>query len=212
MARHRVTAANVLICATPHVTEGLSVTTSFAPILPVDPAAVEAHDIVEPMLDFIRTASGGRLLNMHLQMAQAPLVLDQYTALRRAIGAHATLDPLPRSAVAVAASAAGNGQYTLAVNALLARRAGWTHQQVSAITGGESSGDAKIDALLDVVAEATAGDGTVSDRTWNAATQAGWTTTDLAETYGYLALVSYCDRFVRYARTELDAAFAATAG
>lgn len=184
-------------------------TTAFAPVPPVAPEAVGADDAIGPMLDFIRAASGGRLLNMQLQMAQSPLVLDQYTALRRAIGTHATLDALPRAAVAVAASAAGQGEYMLAVNGMLARRAGWTDEQVTAIADGRSSGDAKVDALLEVVREAATGDGTVSDTTWKAA--AGWTTTDLAETYGYLALVCYCDRFVRYARTEFDLAFAATA-
>ncbi len=118
-----------------------------AAIPPIDPATVGAHDTITPMLGFIRAASGGRLLNMHLQMAASPLVLEQHTALRRAIGGHATLGPLPRAAVAVAASAA----------------------------------------------------------------DASWTAQDLTEAYGYLALVSYCDRFVRYAGTEFDRAFAATA-
>lgn len=202
---------NVLTLQPLDAMRGLTVTTAFAPVPSVDPDAVGADDAIEPMLDFIRAASGGRLLNMHLQMAHSPLVLDQYTALRRAIGTHATLDPLPRAAVAVAASATGQGEYTLAVNGMLARRAGWTDQQVTAITDGRSSGDAKIDALLEVVREAADGDGTVSDITWNAAAAAGWTAADLAETYGYLALVSYCDRFVRYARTEFDLAFSATA-
>jgi hypothetical protein len=204
-------AANVLTLQPLDATRGFTVTTAFILVPPVDPDAVGAEDAIEPMLDFIRAASGGRLLNMHLQMAQSPLVLDQYTALRRATGTHATLDALPHAAVAVAASAAGQGEYTLAVNGMLAGRAGWTGEQVTAITDGRSSGDAKIDALLEVVREAAGGDGTVSAITWNAATAAGWTTTDLAETYGYLALVSYCDRFVRYARTEFDLAFAATA-
>jgi alkylhydroperoxidase/carboxymuconolactone decarboxylase family protein YurZ len=187
------------------------VTIAFTPVPPVDPDAAVADDVIEPMLAFIRAASGGRLLNMHLQMARSPLVLDQYTALRRAIGSHATLDLRSRAAVSVAASAAGRGQYTLAVNGMLARRAGWSDEQVAAIAGGRACGDAKIDALLAVVREAAVGDGAVGSTTWHAAMVAGWTTTDLAETYGYLALVSYCDRFVRYAGTELDPAFAATA-
>jgi len=189
----------------------MTVTTASALVLPVDPDAFGTDDAITPMLEFIRSASGGRLLNMHLQMAASPLVLDQYTALRRAIGDHARLDPLPRAAVAVAASSAGHGEYTLAVNSMLARRAGWSDEQVTAITDGRSSGDTKIDALIEVVREAAAGDGTVTDVTWTAATDAGWTEQELAETYGYLALVSYCDRFVRYARTEFDLAFAATA-
>lgn len=155
---HIAMAANVLTLQPLDATRGFTVTTAFVPVPLVDPDAVGAEDAIEPMLDFIRAASGGRLLNMHLPMAQSPLVLDQYAALRRAIGTLATLD-----------------------------------------------------ALLEVVREAAGGDGTVSDITWSAATAAGWTATDLAETYGYLAFVSYCDRFVRYARTEFDLAFAATA-
>jgi alkylhydroperoxidase/carboxymuconolactone decarboxylase family protein YurZ len=181
-------------------------------LLPVAPETLDADETIAPMLDFVRSASGGRLLNMHMQMAASALVLDQYTALRRAIGAHAKLDVKPRAAVAIAASAAGHGDYTLAVNAMLARRAGWTNEQVTAITDGRSSGNARTDALLEVVREAAGGDGTVSGASWDAATDAGWTTEELAETYGYIALVSYCDRFVRYARTEFDLAFAVAAG
>ena len=77
------------------------------------------------------------------------------------------------------------------------------------ITDGRSSGDAKVDALLEVVREAASGDGSISDAVWASALDANWTTVDLTETYGYLALVAYCDRFVRYARTEFDLAFAA---
>jgi len=186
--------------------------TTATPHLPaLNPEAVDADSPIAPMLEFIRKASGGRLLKMHLQMAVAPLVLDQYTSLRRAIGEHAAIDSHARAAVAVAASAAGNGEYTLAVNGMLARRAGWTAEQVTAITDGRSSGDAKVDALLEVVREAAGADGSVSDVAWAAAIAAGWTLTELAETYGHLALVAYCDRFVRYARTEFDLAFAAIA-
>ena len=177
-------------------------------IPPVDPDSVDAGDSITPMLEFIRTASGGRLLQMHRQMAAAPLVLDQYIALRRAIGAHASMHELPRAAVTVAASSAGNGEYTLAINGMLARRAGWTPEQVDAIADGRSCGNAGIDALLKVVREAASADGRVSDATWAAALNAGWANADLAETYGYIALVSFCDRFVRYAGTEFDVAFA----
>jgi len=180
-------------------------------ILAVDADSVDPADPINPMLDFIRGASGGRLLGMHLQMASAPLVLDQYIALRRAIGAHATMPERARAAVAVAASATGRGEYTLAINGMLARRVGWTAEQVNAIGDGYACGDAKLDALLEVVREAVSRDGQVSDITWRTAVNVGWTTTDLAETYGYIALVSYCDRFVRYAETAFDVAFAATA-
>src|SRR2546421_8818080 len=105
--RHIAMAANVLTLQPLDATRGFTVTTAFVPVPPVDPDAVGADDAIEPMLDFIRAAGGGRLLNMHLQMAQSPLVLGQYKALRRAIGTLATLGALPRAAVALSASAAG---------------------------------------------------------------------------------------------------------
>jgi hypothetical protein len=187
---------------------GIAVTTATPHLPAIDPEGVDPDSAIAAMLEFIRNASGGLLLNMHLQMATAPLVLAQYTSLRRAIGEHAAIDSRARAAVAVAASAAGDGEYTLAVNGMLARRVGWTDEQVTAITDGRSSGDAKVDALLEIVREAAGGDATVSDAAWTTAIDAGWTASDLTETYGYLALVAYCDRFVRYARTGFDVAFA----
>jgi hypothetical protein len=181
-----------------------------APHIPaIDPDTVDDSDAIAPMLDFIRAASGGRVLEMHRQMAVAPLVLEQYIALRRAIGAHAAMPERPRAAVAVAASAAGHGSYTLAINGMLARRVGWSPEQVQAVADGRSCGDANIDALLEVVREAVDSDGRVTDVTWSAALDAGWSAEDLAETYGYIALVGFCDRFVRYAGTDFDVAFAA---
>ena len=189
---------------------GTALTTLTPRVPAITAEAVDADSAISPMLDLIRAASGGRLLNMHLQMAAAPLVLGQYTSLRRAIGDHATIDARARSAVAVAASAVEDGKYTLAVNGMLARRAGWTDEQVTSIIGGRSSGEPKIDALLNVVRESAAGDGSVSESAWTAAIDVGWTVGDLTETYGYLALVGYCDRFVRYSGTEFDLAFVAS--
>jgi hypothetical protein len=181
-----------------------------APIVDVD--ALEADSPLMPMVSFIRKASGGRLLNMHLQMAAAPVVLAQYTALRRAIGEYASLDLLTRAAIAVAASAASDGEYSLAVNRQLAVRAGWTPPEVQAIAEGRTCGDPQTDAVLEVVRDAAARDGTVANQSWKLATAAGWTPAQLTEVYGYLALASYCDRFVRFAGTENDLAYDADRG
>jgi len=180
------------------------VTTATIHIPAIDPDRIDDSDPVAPMLDHVRAASGGRLLNMHKQMASSPLVLAQYASLRRAIGEHAALNVRTRAVIAVAASAAGGSQYTLTINSLLAVRAGWTSEEVTAIQDGRSCGDAKLDALLEVVRESVTGDGSVPEPTWVGAVAAGWSAADLAETYGYLALVAFCDRFVRYAGTEFD--------
>jgi hypothetical protein len=59
------------------------VTTAPTHLSPISSEAADAHTPIGPILEFIRAASGGRVLNMHLQMAVAPLVLDQYTSLLR---------------------------------------------------------------------------------------------------------------------------------
>ena len=167
-----------------------------------------------PLLEHTKAASGGRLLNMHRQMATAPAVLAGYMGLRDALAAHAVLDGRTRAAIAVACSAADHSKYTLAVNSRLATREGWTGEQVTNIADSRPSDDPKLDALLTVVREATSGDGTVSDGSWSAAATSGWTDAELAETFAYIGLVLYCDRFVRYAATEMDVppAAPATAG
>jgi hypothetical protein len=173
--------------------------------------AQPADMVVQSLLEHTKAASGGRLLNMHRQMATAPTVLAGYMGLRDALAAHATAGGRTRSAIAVAASAADRGEYTLAVNRLLAEREGWSDEQITAIAEGQSSGDADLDALLDVVRDAATGDGSVADQAWNAAHEAGWSPELLAETFAYVGLVTYCDRFVRYAGTEFDVRPAAPA-
>ncbi len=173
--------------------------------------AQPADLVVQSPLEHTKAASDGRLLNMHRQMATAPTVLAGYTGLRDAPGAHATAGGRTRSAIAVAASAADRGEYTLAVNRLLAKREGWSDEQITAIAEGRSSGDADLDALLDVVRDAATGDGSVTDQAWNAAREAGWSPELLAETFAYVGLVTYCERFVRYAGTEFDVRTAAPA-
>jgi hypothetical protein len=176
----------------------------------IDPDTVPEDRAASPLLAHIRAVSGGRLLNMHLQMAQSPAVLTQYTALRQAM-THTRIDERARATAAVAVSAIEQNEYTLAVNAMLARRVGWTEEQVSAITDGRSGGDTKIDALLAATREAVRDDGSVPGSKWLAALDAGWTLEDLTDIYAVIALVVFCDRFVRYAGTETDAALTTAA-
>jgi hypothetical protein len=171
----------------------------------LDPDTVTDDGAVAGMLDHIRAASGGRLLNMHLQMAGSPAVFAQYSALRQAM-THIRVEERARAAAAVAVSAIERNEYTLAVNAMLARRVGWTDEQVAAIADARPTGDARVDALVAAAREVARDDGSVPGAKWLAALDAGWTVDDLTDIYAVVALVVFCDRFVRYAGTELDAA------
>ena len=62
----------------------------------------------------------------------------------------------------------------------------------------------KLGALLAVAREAAAHAGRVEDSTWFDALDAGWTDTQLTETFVCIALTAFVGSFVRYARTEPD--------
>jgi hypothetical protein len=174
----------------------------------------DVEPAMAPLLERTKAASGGRLMNIHRQMATAPAVLAGYMGLRDALAVHAMLDGRTRAAISMACSGADHGEYTLAINSRLATREGWSDRGIATISQGRSTDDPKLDALLTVVREATSSDGRVADGTWSAAQAAGWSDGELAETFAYVGLVTYCDRFVRYAATELDvvAAVPITAG
>jgi hypothetical protein len=164
----------------------------------------DVEPAMAPLLERTKAASGGRLLNLHRQMANAPAVLAGYMGLRDALSIHATVDGRTHAAISIASSAVDHGEYTLAISTRLAVREGWSERQIATISEGCSTGETKLDALLSLVREATSTDGRVADGTWSAAQAAGWSDGELAETFAYIGLVMYVDRFVRYAATELD--------
>jgi hypothetical protein len=167
----------------------------------IDDAPAEAKALLAEMLQFSPT---GRLLAMHAQMAHAPAVLDAYVSIRRATSRHGTLDQPVRTALMLAAAAAGANEYALAIISMLALRSGWQPGQVAALAAGRDVGVAKTDALVAVVREAAANHGHVSDAAWSRATASGWDDGQLAEAFAYLGLSVFTGYFLNYAGTELD--------
>jgi alkylhydroperoxidase family enzyme len=167
----------------------------------VEDAPAASRALLEDMLQFSPT---GRLLNMHAQMAHAPAVLDAYTSIRRATARHGTLDPAVRAALMLATAVAGDSEYARAVISTLARRSGWRPDQVDALLAGRDLGEEKTDALVDVVREAAANSGHVSDATWARAVGCGWSDEQLTEAFAYLGLTVFTAYFLNYAATELD--------
>jgi hypothetical protein len=165
-----------------------------------------APDASQPYLQALLHAPGGmgRILNLQAQLAHAPVVMAAYTGMRKAVEEHATLEFATRSAIQLAVSTVDNSAYSLALNTMLARRAGWPDDAVAAICAGAYTADGKLTALLDVIRQAAVSRGQVDDGTWEAARRAGWGDTELAEAYMYLALTRFVDDFVAYAGTELD--------
>jgi hypothetical protein len=85
--------------------------------------------------------------DQHAQMAHSPAVLMAYSSLRAALAGQGTFDPKVGAALTLASAAgAGNG-YMTRIASRLAQMNGWTEEQVSALTKGAPTSDAKIDSL-----------------------------------------------------------------
>jgi hypothetical protein len=154
--------------------------------------------------DVIQFSPTGRPLNLHAQMAHSPAVLVAYTSLRAATAEHGTLGPKLSAALMLATAATVGNDYVVGITGRLAQMNGWTGGQVAALRTGTTTGDAKIDSLTGLVKEATANSGNVTDATWTAAQQAGWTDEQLVEAFAYLGLTVFTGYFLNYAQTALD--------
>jgi hypothetical protein len=159
-----------------------------------------------PLLQKLNQSSPtGRFLNVHAQMADSPAVLAAYASLRAAIAEHGTLDPKVGWALNLATAVTVGNAYMTGIASRFARTSGWTDAQIAALRTGTTVGEAKIDALAAVVREAAAKSGSVTDTTWNAALQAGWSDQQLTEAFAYLGLTIFTGYFLNYAQTEMDA-------
>ena len=168
-------------------------------------AVEDAPEASRPLLQKIAQSSPtGRPLNAHAQMAHSPAVLAAYTSLRAAIAEHSTLDPKVSWALNLATAVTVGNDYMIGIATRFARMNGWTEAQLTALRTGTTTGDTKIDALTRVIREAAANSGNVTDATWKAAQQAGWSDAQLADAFAQLGLTVFTGYFLNYAQTEPD--------
>jgi len=168
---------------------------------------VDAPSQIRPVLEDVARVSltaTGRLLNLHAQMAHAPAVLAAYAGIRKATEDHGTFDFKTRTAIMLTVSCAQRSDYAIAVNTLLAQRAGWSPVEIGRLKAGQGLGNRPLDALITVVRDASVTNGHVSDTTWKAAVDAGNDDATLAEAFVYISLTQYVDHFLAYADTEYD--------
>ena len=164
-----------------------------------------APDASRPFLQKIAQSSPtGRPLNLHAQMAHSPAVLAAYASLRAVTAEHGTLDPKVSWALNLATAATVGNDYMMGVASRFAGMNGWTDAQITALRTGTTTGDAKMDALTHVAREAAANSGNVTDATWKAAQQAGWSDEHLTEAFAFLGLTMFTGYFLNYAQTDTD--------
>jgi hypothetical protein len=117
---------------------------------------------------------------------------------------YGTLEPRVRSALMLATASVSHSPYAEALTSFLAARSGWSPPEVRSVRDGQRLGDNKTDALIDVIREAAGRAGRVSDATWQQAADRGWTSEQLTEASGYLALTVFTAYFLSYAQTPAD--------
>lgn len=146
----------------------------------------------------------GTVLNIHGEMAHAPVVLETYAAMSAAIARHGSFDARTREAIALAVGAVDNCTYCQAAHTVSGKAAGLTEEQMVAIRRGGEDFDPKLAALLSVVREIAADVGEVSDTTWQRALEAGWSDAQLTEAFAHVAVNLFTNYFNHYIRTDVD--------
>ena len=158
-----------------------------------------------PLLQkIVQSTPTGRPANLHAQMAHSPAVLTAYSSLRAALAEHSALDPKVGAALTLAAAAGVGNGYMIRIASRLAQMNGWTEEQITALRTGAATNDTKVGALSALVREGAANSGNVTDATWKAALQAGWSDGQLADAFAYLGATVFTAYFLNYAQTELD--------
>jgi hypothetical protein len=168
--------------------------------LPLEAALDTVRSLLEGVLAL---GGGGRLLNLHTEMANSPAVLASYLGLRQAVSGHGTLDRKTGAAIMLAVGQVDRSEYALAVSTQVALRAGWSGEETVELRSGKTS-DSKLAKLLTVVREAAASAGRVDDETWQAAQTSGWSEDQLVDAFAYVGLALYVDYFTNFAGTPLD--------
>ena len=128
------------------------------PIHTVEDAPAASRPLLQKIVE---ATPMGRPANLHAQMAHSPAVLTAYTSLRAVLAEHTSFGPKMGAALTLAA-AAGVGNMII-IASRLAQMNGWTEEQITALTTGTSTKDAKIDGLVGLVREAAANSGNVTD-------------------------------------------------
>ena len=148
-------------------------------------------------------AKFGKVLNIHGAMAHSPAVLETYVAIQGALKDKGMLDARLREVVALAVAAVDDCSYCQAAHTVGGKAAGLSEQETIDIRRGQVD-DARLSALVTLVREQAAKTGHVSDSTWQAALDAGWTDAELTETSAVVALNLFTNYFNHLVQTDLD--------
>ena len=115
-----------------------------------------------------------------------------------------TLSKQDREIIKLAVSSAAGCDYCEAAHSLMGKLAGIKPEALQQIRNGETTGDAKRDALLGLVRKLVKSSGTVSDDDFAAIKAAGYTDAQLVEISLAIASITFTNVFNRINDTTLD--------
>ena len=168
------------------------------PVHTVDSAPEASRDTLKGL-----QAKFGKVLAIHGAMAHSPVVLEAYASLQRSLQDLGSLDGRTREAIALTVAEIDRCTYCQAAHTISGKAAGLTEQETLDARRA-SSGDPKLAAMLTLVHEQMTDRGNVSDATWQAALEAGWTEAELAESTVVVTLNVLTNFFNHTVQTELD--------
>lgn len=114
-----------------------------------------------------------RLLNIHAEMAHAPVVLAAYQGIQQALIKNGSFSTRTREAIALAVRTVDECAYCQSAHTVGGQAAGWSLAETVAIRAGTAELGPKLDSLLVLAREIAGSTGYVTDEAWQAALDAG---------------------------------------
>jgi uncharacterized peroxidase-related enzyme len=168
------------------------------------PALESATGATAEVYSQVRKVAGGSVPNLFAALGH--LAPNQLAAVLNAEGAIAagTLSQQDLETIKLLVSAETGCDYCVAAHTMLGKMVGLSADALGAIRRGQSTGDAKRDALIRFVLILQRTSGTISDTEFAAIRTAGYSDTQLAEISLAIALTIFTNTFNRINDTAVD--------
>lgn len=142
-------------------------------------------------------------LNIFKGMANSQAGLPAYLGLAGALG-NSDFNDQQKEAIALVVASINGCEYCTAAHTFLGTKAGLTEDQTIALRQGDSTGDAKIDALATFSKTIVNSKGFVEDADIAAFKDAGYTDANVVDTVVAITLNVYTNFFNHVNETEVD--------
>lgn len=146
----------------------------------------------------------GKTINIFGAMAHSPAVIGLYDAAEELLADRSHLEAKTREAIHLTVANVNECSYCQAAYTGAAKAQGFSDEQTVQIRRGDVVGDDRLTALLAVARELADHKGEVSDDTWQAALDAGWSDVELLDTYADVVRTVLTNWFNHFVGTELD--------